>query len=156
MKIIIGILVLAVAGFIGFNFFSGSPETETSPATGADSEAASKDKNANDEAKDFIDGVISADKSEQSVHEVIEVTFEHVKPGEYSEVYVSVSNVEPGKVIKVSLDGVDVDDGSEQTLGANADGTANFTFRVYAFGMYHARTVIEGDTAVLMRSISVD
>ncbi|MFT5037204.1 MAG: hypothetical protein ACI9VM_000781 [Candidatus Azotimanducaceae bacterium] len=156
MKIIIAILLVVVAGFLGFNFLSDEPEADTSTPTEVDSQTTSEEASVRQDAQEFVDGVISADKSEQSVHEVIEVTFAHVKPGEYSEVYVSVSNVEPGKAIRVSLDGVDVDDGSEQLLGADANGTASFTFRVYAFGMYHARTVIEGDTAILMRSISVD
>jgi len=74
---------------------------------------------------------------------IIEMSFSHVQPGEYSEVYLSVSS-DPGTKIKASLGGPSVQGPETQEIVTDDNGTAYFVWKIYQFGQYNA-TIVVGD-----------
>lgn len=65
----------------------------------------------------------------------LELAFEHVKPGEYSEVYGAVTLLAPGTELKAWLTG-----GGQKrvqmVVTADRNGLAYFTWRIYQYGRY--------------------
>ena len=80
------------------------------------------------------------------------MSFNHVKPGEYSEVYLTVTTV-PGATIDVTLKGPGVDGEPDQSKNADSDGTATFTWRIVSFGTYSTRGTAAG--APFISAVSV-
>ncbi len=62
-------------------------------------------------------------------------SFKHVVPGEYSEVYATVTTG-PGASVKATLTGPGVDSAATQTITADSKGVAKFTWRIVLFGEY--------------------
>lgn len=66
---------------------------------------------------------------------ILELAFEHVKPGEYSEVYGAVTLLAPGTELKAWLTG-----GGQKrvqmVVAADRNGLAYFTWRIYQYGRY--------------------
>jgi len=71
-----------------------------------------------------------------------EMSFAHVKPGEYSEVYLTVATT-PGVTIDVTLKGPGVDGEPSQSQNADGAGVAKFTWKIVSYGVY----TIEGASA---------
>lgn len=65
-------------------------------------------------------------------------TFEHTKPGEYSEVIVNASGFKPGEytVMYLKKAGTNEYVGTGQSLNADANGTISTRFRITQFGDY--------------------
>jgi len=67
----------------------------------------------------------------------VEMTFAHVKPGEYSEIYVAVTGLTPGEEITAKLFRDDSLNGAPQVVDADRNGVAHFTFRITQYGHYN-------------------
>ncbi|MDX1607741.1 MAG: hypothetical protein R3251_00825 [Candidatus Spechtbacterales bacterium] len=74
------------------------------------------------------------EEEEQAPAEV-GMSFEHVVPGEYSEVYVTIQT-SPGANVEATLSGPGVDSQATQTSTADGSGVARFTWRIISFGTY--------------------
>jgi hypothetical protein len=70
-----------------------------------------------------------------------EMAFEHVKPGEYSEVYLTF--YVPDGTYQAILTGPAVAAPAKQTGSPNEDGFVYFVWRVYRYGHYEARVRLE-------------
>ena len=73
------------------------------------------------------------------------MSFSHVKPGEYSEVYLSVL-VNPGDKVQAKLTGPAVEPPADQEIVADDNGLAYFVWRIYSYGEYNATINVEGVT----------
>jgi len=103
---------------------SVTEEPETEITTGEDLEESG------------VGDQIGSDTDEGStILALIEMSYDHTVPGEYSEVYVSVP-ARPGAEVTVNLSGPDVASPNKQTLTADDNGAAYFTFRIFQFGTY--------------------
>jgi hypothetical protein len=67
---------------------------------------------------------------------IIEMTYAHVKPGQYSEVYASVT-AKPGETVVGRLAGPAVNPPADQKIVADENGVAYFTWRIFQYGIYH-------------------
>jgi hypothetical protein len=65
------------------------------------------------------------------------LTFKHVKPGEYSEVYLTVNTV-PGSTVSATLTGPGVARAAKMTATASSAGQAKFTWKIVSYGTYSA------------------
>jgi hypothetical protein len=74
-----------------------------------------------------------------------EMSFSHVKPGEYSEVYLSVL-INPGDTVQAKLTGPAVEPPADQEIVADDNGLAYFVWRIYSYGEYNATINVEGVT----------
>ncbi|KPJ85661.1 hypothetical protein AMJ57_02180 [Parcubacteria bacterium SG8_24] len=72
-----------------------------------------------------------------------EMSYDHVAPGSYSEVYLVV-NTTPGVTVDVSLAGPGVFSASDQSQTADADGKAKFTWRIVSYGAYEVTGMVAG------------
>lgn len=68
-------------------------------------------------------------------HIAIESTFSHVKPGEYSEIYVSVTGLNRGQEVTVRLSGGG-HTGTPQVVEADSNGVAHYTYRITQHDTY--------------------
>jgi len=73
----------------------------------------------------------------------VEMAFEHVKPGVYSEVYLAVIT-DKGTDVTATLTGPGVDDTATKTITADANGLAHFTWKVVSYGTYTATGHVNG------------
>lgn len=73
----------------------------------------------------------------------VELAFAHVKPGQYSEVYASVTRLTPGTEVTAFLTGGGQNQ-VRQIVEADQNGVAYFTWRIYQYGDYDVKVVIEG------------
>ena len=67
-----------------------------------------------------------------------EISFVHVKPGEYSEVYVLLSGGRPGETDIVELSGPGVVSARDQIATYDENGQARFVWRINSYGTYTA------------------
>jgi hypothetical protein len=65
----------------------------------------------------------------------VATSYNHVAPGQYSEVYAAVT-ASPSAAIQAVLSGPGVASAASQTVTAGADGTAKFTWRIVSYGTY--------------------
>ena len=72
-----------------------------------------------------------------SISPEYEMAFDHTKPWQYSEVYLSVTNLLPGEKVTATLKGPAVDSPSKQTITADEEGVAHFTWKITQFGTYN-------------------
>ena len=85
------------------------------------------------------DGVVTEDEfREVWFAEQVEMTFAHVKPGEYSEVYLKF-RASANERVRATLSGPSVESPATQTLFADERGFVRFVWRVYSFGVYSAQ-----------------
>lgn len=73
----------------------------------------------------------------------LELAFSHVKPGEYSEVYASVTGVTPGSEVTAYLTGGGQTD-KRVIVSADANGVAYFTWRIYQYDDYYVSVQVDG------------
>ncbi len=71
------------------------------------------------------------------------MSYNHTKPGEYSEVYLIVTTT-PGATIDVTLKGPGVDGEPDQSQSADSDGVAKFIWRIVSFGTYSVEGMSAG------------
>lgn len=74
-------------------------------------------------------------KEKEAAKASLSVSFAHVKPGEYSEVYATVKAA-PGEKVVLTLNGPGVSDTAEKTATAGSDGTARITWKIVSYGTY--------------------
>jgi hypothetical protein len=72
------------------------------------------------------------------------MSFDHVQPGEYSEVYLEV-NASALTAVQANLQGPSVEQG-QQSLVTGANGKVRFTWRIFSYGTYTAVVQIDGKT----------
>ena len=85
------------------------------------------------------DGVVTEDEFRAVwFADQVEMTFAHVKPGEYSEVYLKF-RASPNKRVRATLSGPSVASPATQTLFTDEDGFVRFVWRVYSSGSYSAQ-----------------
>lgn len=107
-----------------------------------------------DELDEFLDDLIINRRR-------VEMTFAHVKPGEYSEVYLTfyAPDVPEGGAYRATLTGPAVAPPATQKAVPNEDGFVYFVWRVYNYGTYEARVDVKipGKRArfVLKESVNV-
>jgi hypothetical protein len=101
-----------------------SPEPTEDPGTGTES---------HEDVRDFLSN--------------LEMSFAHVVPGEYSEVYVSVQGLARGTSVTTTLSGPSVDNPATQTISADDNGVAYFVFRIFNFGTYTANVSADGESS---------
>lgn len=70
----------------------------------------------------------------------LRVTYEHTKPGEYGEIFVTLTGSNPSEDIEVTLINPD-NTKNTRTVTADENGTIAETFRIYQFGSYHVRAI---------------
>jgi|GEM_PF-6018169 len=75
-----------------------------------------------------------------------DISFAHVKPGEFSEVYVTSVGNTPGASVTAELVGGEVDGSRSQTVTADSSGVAKFTWKIYTYGDYTAN-INSGDNS---------
>jgi len=80
-------------------------------------------------------------KTEVSVN----TSYKHVAPGSYSEIYATV-NAAPGASVQAKLSGPGVDSAPSQTVSADKNGVAKFTWRIVAFGNYTLSGTVGGES----------
>ena len=73
--------------------------------------------------------------AQPEVKATISTSFNHVKPGEYSEIYATIKT-KPGAQVDVKLTGPGVSGKPEQNDVAGADGTLKFTWKIVSYGTY--------------------
>lgn len=73
----------------------------------------------------------------------VEMAFDHVKPGEYSEVYAVIMTT-PGNEVTAQLGGPAVDFKGTQHVIADDNGQAHFTWKIYQYGEYSVSGADEG------------
>jgi len=73
----------------------------------------------------------------------VEMGYEHVAPGQYSEVYVTVM-IRPGATVQATLSGPGVSGDSDQTQTADSEGAARFTWRIVSYGSYTVEGTADG------------
>ena len=89
------------------------------------------------------DGIVTDEEFGDALEDLLldvdrrEMTFAHVKPGEYSEVYLTFRTSEA--TFEARLNGPAVADPATQRSTPNEDGFVHFTWRVYSDGRYRAR-----------------
>ena len=66
-----------------------------------------------------------------------EMTYAHVVPGEYSEIYVVMTGLLSGDRVTARLYGGD-HNGTPQVVDVDKNGVAHFTWRISKYGSYHA------------------
>jgi hypothetical protein len=94
-------------------------------------------------------GNTTAEESDVS----IEATFEHVKPGEYSEIRQTVKGLKPGTQVAGKLNGQGKQDAAAIAY-ANEDGTAVLVWRITSYGEYWATA--EADDPMIAKTLKVD
>lgn len=82
------------------------------------------------------------------------ISYTHTVPGEYSEIFVTARSF-PGDEIKLELSGPN-NEINTKTLLADENGVAYFTFRIYEFGTYSARTTYNIGETTHLQSITVE
>jgi len=70
----------------------------------------------------------------------VELAFEHVSPGEYSEVYGAVRGI-PGETVVVELSGPGVMNTNKKEVVIGEEGYTNVTWRITQYGTYTATYV---------------
>ncbi|MDH5597008.1 MAG: hypothetical protein OEY44_02795 [Candidatus Peregrinibacteria bacterium] len=85
---------------------------------------------------------------------LIEMAYNHTSPGQYSEVYVSVTHL-PKTDITVQLKGPAVDAPAKQVIMTDEDGVAHFTFKIFSYGKYDATITLEGSETAHTKSVNV-
>lgn len=73
----------------------------------------------------------------------VSMSFFHVKPGEYSEVYATVTTT-PGASVSLELSGPGVSDTAKKAETADANGVAKFTWKIVSYGDYVAQGTADG------------
>ena len=71
----------------------------------------------------------------QELSIVMQTSFEHVKPGEYSEIYAAIATV-PGTEMTLSLAGPGVVAAKRQIIVADDNGQAYFVWKINTYGTY--------------------
>ncbi len=70
----------------------------------------------------------------------LRITYEHTKPGEYSEIFVAFTAAQPGEDVKVTMGGPD--GGSNvRTVTADENGSVYEVFTIYQFGQYNFEVI---------------
>lgn len=74
----------------------------------------------------------------------IDMAFAHVQPGEYSEVYATVTGLTPGDQVSIRLNSglVDAETSAPQVADADSNGIAHFTWRISSYGKYWTNAVV--------------
>jgi hypothetical protein len=81
----------------------------------------------------------------------MEVTFAHVQPGVYSEIYSVITGLTPGEEVEVWLFG-DTPDGRKKTGIADENGTVHHTWRITSYGSYKvSSTAVEADKSIIVK-----
>ena len=108
------------------------------------------------DGQEFVDNLKRGDSTYAFAE--IELSYDHVAPGEYSEIYAAVSNIEPGEVITIRLEGGADPRGenSVQKVVADKNGVATFTFEIYQYGPYNAFVYTGDDPQGVTRQIRVE
>ncbi len=146
---IIGVIV-ALAIVLGLVLLlRSSPPQETVVAETPVTEAAI-------DGQELVDNLKRGDSTYAFAE--IELSYDHVAPGEYSEIYAAVSNIEPGVIITIRLEGGADPSGenSVQEVAADENGVANFTFEINQYGTYNAFVYTGDDPQGVTRQISVE
>lgn len=113
--ILIGILIASI-------YMSTRPE---SPTTNQVQESAISG-NSNDPIEAIVKKALSD----------LEVSYAHVVPGEYSEIYAVVTGLEPGEEVEAYLTGEVLSSEFKKTNVADENGTARFVWRITSYGTY--------------------
>jgi len=92
-----------------------------------------------EEPKEEVKNLEPAPKTEVKVA----TSFNHVKPGEYSEIYATVT-ASPGASVEVKLSGPGVSGEPTQNIKADDKGVAKFTWRIVSYGDYKVTGTSEG------------
>lgn len=142
-SIILGV-VLAAAAIVGgiIIFTDDNSGIETTNTSTVESDGSENDSGAIELPKNLNFGTIN-------------MAFEHVAPGEYSEVYVIVSG-EPGEGISVVLEGPSIEPPAEQLVFADENGQAHFTYRIYEYGEYEANVIYGDDRTTGIGTVLVE
>lgn len=73
----------------------------------------------------------------------VSTSFQHVKPGEYSEIYAAVKT-KPGAKVNAKLTGPGVSGSADQNKIADANGVAKFTWKIVSYGSYTVDGTADG------------
>ncbi len=70
----------------------------------------------------------------------LRITYEHTKPGEYSEIFVAFTAAQPGEDVQVTLLGPDTEP-NVRTVTADENGNVYEVFTIYQFGQYNFEVI---------------
>lgn len=121
-KILSKIGILAVMAMLVFN---GCVEVQNIEEDRADQKQ---------EAPDLQEPTLPTDPT-------IKMSYDHVKPGRYSEIYTTVT-MAPFTNVKATLSSTGMTEEEQETV-ADKDGVANFKWRIYSFGTYKSTVAID-------------
>lgn len=112
-------------------------------STGTDPMTETEEASGNAETGDGEE--VSTNPSEEAYDALgfyTEMSYAHVAPGEYSEVYVRVPTRRPGLSVGVTLTGPAVEQPATKVVQTDENGEAYVVFRVYQYGTYTAEITI--------------
>jgi hypothetical protein len=66
----------------------------------------------------------------------VDVTYHHTVPGQFSEIIILISNLEPGQEVSGQVTGPAVDGDGTFTAFGGADGTCEIRVKIFQFGVY--------------------
>lgn len=133
-KIILGV-VMALVVMLSFLFIRSEP-VEVEPVNENSDEEGIVDDG------DMFEGEYAEEEEEENplnAETQHEISYAHVKPGEYSEIYISVSNLKPGEKTSATLRAQTASQDDAMEVVADERGVAHYTFTITSLGIYTAQ-----------------
>lgn len=90
---------------------------------------------------------------QEEVSTSVSTSYEHVVPGEYSEIYATITT-QPGATVEATLSGPGVSSAASQVQTADGEGVARLTWRIVSYGSYNLSGTANG--ASFSSSVSVE
>ena len=81
-------------------------------------------------------------------NERLDMSFEHVAPGKYSEVYAVITVAQPGVEYTLELLGPSIEPPTTQKVLADENGVVHATWRIYEYGIYTVQTFMANNDVV--------
>jgi len=116
----------------------GGGTSEEGGAEGENAEGGGEEQQPQEEQEEASEEATSAEVS---------TSYNHVAPGEYSEVYATVMT-SPGATVEATISGPGVDSAATQTGTADGEGVVRFTWRIVAYGTYNVTGTANGYTFI--------
>ena len=98
-----------------------------------------------DRTEEIIEEPEPEPESEPKTETSISTSYNHVAPGVYSEVYATVM-ASPGSTVQATLTGPGVSGPPTQTVIADGEGVARFTWRIVSYGNYTVSGIAGGNS----------
>ncbi|MCA9354563.1 MAG: hypothetical protein KC877_03535 [Candidatus Kaiserbacteria bacterium] len=147
----IGIILFVLVVLIIIIFMTTNKQTSEAPAVTDNTSPAPAEQSDQGELS-FIESLTNIGT---------DISFVHVVPGEYSEVYLLIRGGTPGETKLVTLEGPGMVSDNDQMATFDENGEARYTWRINRYGEYsayedHYNPVTEEDEPEFIRSVVVN